>query len=385
MFYRKLCLKRPSDKLTPKVPKPGSPHGLTIFKSRFVLHMYSTVEFPLHEMISFTDKYSNGMCLQSKQCCGVITYHDYEDFWPNTPTKIPRSCCRDRKNPVDPCPSDLTKIPYPDTPDIYFKVETGCMDEINEATRRNIRESFYHSMTMSIVIGIGLLVLLMAYVQQFLNKDKDKSKNTTGGEQGAGDAVVPVSSQSNNFISDSEALMIDSNGQMIASIESIAPLATYESMPQQVPQFQQQPVQAPLQQPQPTQSSSIPPQSSNARFNKVNAVFAGLQQTSGKFPEASTGDDMTVGGSNIGRREVFVAQDNKPSQQIPPTQSNQQQQPQQQNSKGERGNFASSSSGDEFADDVIRDDQDPGGQASGRKKKGRKHKRRNSSDYGNDS
>lgn len=290
---------------------------------------------------------------------------------------------------MDPCPSDLTKIPYPDTPDIYLKVESGCMEEINEATRRNIRESFYNSMTMSIVIGIGLLILLVAYVRQYLYKDKDTSKDTTGGEQGAGDALVPVS-QSNNLISDSEALMIDSNGQMIGSIDSIQggqPLASYglDSMPpQQVPQFQQQPVQVPQQQQQqPIQTASTPPQSSMSRVNKVNAVFAGLQQT--KFPDASTGDDMTVGGGNMSRREVFVAQDNMPTQQIPPSQSNQQQ-PQQQNFRPERSNFASSSSGEEFGDDVIREDQDPnsGGQTSGRKKKGRKHKRRNAN-YGNDS
>jgi len=240
---------------------------------------------------------------QSKQCCGIITYRDYEKFWSESPTKLPLSCCRDEKDIPSPCPGDLTRIPYPYTPAVFYKVDTGCMDDINESIRLHIQETFQNCIIMSVFIGIGVLAFILLYVKRYLvQNSRAEVKVKMGkpvcdciakGDGGVGDGnqgPLQINSDANPPLPPT----IDSYDGGWGSVDSVAASST--AILDTVP-----PKDFKDTTPYPVYIS--PPQ-------KTNALFAGLQNQRQPQPEAGTGDDtMTISAGNMGKHEIFVAQD----------------------------------------------------------------------------
>jgi len=110
---------------------------------------------------------------QSNSCCGVMTFRDWEQFWPAAPENIPQSCCKDPSSTTK-CVTDFQKIPFPGTPSMYIKTDIGCTDEINDESMTGIRTSFTFMLIVSL-LSIGAEV---AYVIQFLYQYVLKKKNS---------------------------------------------------------------------------------------------------------------------------------------------------------------------------------------------------------------
>ncbi|CAL8106730.1 unnamed protein product [Orchesella dallaii] len=244
---------------------------------------------------------------QSKSCCGVRTYRDYQEFWPEFPTSLARSCCRVQGKSAESCPTELTKILYPHTAADYFKVESGCMNEINQATQRHIEESFYACILMSIMIGASFLAYLLLYVKRYLTSPaQEPRKKSRGKGVAASITYLPDLDMGSN---QKQNINAASSNQFVSPIDSVdGPIVSVESIEPSPKLF--------------SQAAPVPPKAENevgihghkivkvkpsiTKINKANTVFAGIL---GGGSEASTGDDMTVGAGNLGRQEVFVAQD----------------------------------------------------------------------------
>lgn len=217
------------------------------------------------------------------ECCGIVSYYDYVNFWSHNPTKLPKSCCREVKSVIASCPEDITQISYPETPANFFKVETGCMDEINEDARAKIEESFYLTLLMTIFVGFGLIAFAGVYARRYFSGKSSQPATETNQD-------IPAN------VGDAEAsapIMIGDSEQMLESNE--------------VSQSQQDPYQMLMVR----KLNSYASRAQESGFNRANTVFAGLQQQmqSPGISISTGGSDMTVGGGNLGSREVFVVQD----------------------------------------------------------------------------
>ncbi|ODN06015.1 Tetraspanin-7 [Orchesella cincta] len=302
---------------------------------------------------------------QSKFCCGVRTYRDYNELWSAAPTSLPRSCCRVPSNSLDVCPMDLTQVPFPHTPSQYFKVERGCMAEINQATERHMEECFYTSIFMAVLLGVGFLSYLLLYVKRYLSgptKGSSSSSRPRGKAITASITYLPDLDMGSN---QKQNINMTSSNQLVTPIDSVDGVNPIVSVDSFVPASKA--VDPKLL----AQAAPIPPKAENevgvhghkvvkvkpsiTKINKANTVFAGIQQYIGGGSEASTGDDMTVGAGNLGRQEVFVAQDTSGSPTSFP-------------------DTAGSGSFDDIGDVVVNDPEsgNPPGSGSPRRKKERK-------------
>lgn len=307
---------------------------------------------------------------QSRECCGLITYRDYEYLWAQTPTRFPNSCCRQSRLIPAHCPGDLTQIPFPYTAASYIKVEAGCYDEINESIQDHILESYHNSLASSVFIALAFLTFLIVFVKRFLvGRDPDMGKNPPGlgdAEAGqdpslTGQIIIATSSEIVASTDSAEGVPLGSSADSL-----LAPKQDVLAQQQQqrLAQLSPAPMAPVVQQvvvPVPVPVTVVRSQQSATKVNKTNAIFNGLHQrlVQQQHPDAATGEDMTIGAGNIGRHEVYVAQDSTDHGLLSETP---QKPPQLSGSQDDVG-------------DIVHNDQDSGtppGSPGGRRKKVRR-------------
>jgi hypothetical protein len=119
---------------------------------------------------------------QSSECCGIVSFRDWEDLWPEAGSLwVPPSCCKDSSKGSTSCVTDTASIPFPGTPSLFIKTETGCVDEINAAAKTPIQHCFVHLLILSVLLALAQVAYFIQLYQQYI-PNNNRGSGIGGGQ-----------------------------------------------------------------------------------------------------------------------------------------------------------------------------------------------------------
>ncbi|CAG7821344.1 unnamed protein product [Allacma fusca] len=108
---------------------------------------------------------------QSPSCCGIVTFEDWREFWPENFRKVPKSCCRND----DSCVADFDEIEWPKKPADYIKNDEGCSATMSKNAARRVNETLKFLIVLIVLLAISISGLTFQFIIDYWTASGRKS------------------------------------------------------------------------------------------------------------------------------------------------------------------------------------------------------------------